>query len=73
LSFLCSACYALTSHVGHMIQPESDNAKRDEYLKSLMSLPNIAIQIAAICLPNNIAEGSNCIFMTSILYVMRAS
>jgi hypothetical protein len=56
-----------------MIQPESDNAKRDEYLKSLMSLPNIAIQIAAICLPNNIAEGSNCIFMTSILYVMRAS
>nr|CAB3497398.1 unnamed protein product [Digitaria exilis] len=26
--------------VGHMIQAESDNAKRDEYLKRLMSLPN---------------------------------
>ncbi|VAI40690.1 unnamed protein product [Triticum turgidum subsp. durum] len=26
--------------VGHMIQAESDNTKRDEYLKRLMSLPN---------------------------------
>ncbi|GJN22595.1 hypothetical protein PR202_gb10175 [Eleusine coracana subsp. coracana] len=26
--------------VGHMIQAESDNVKRDEYLKRLMSLPN---------------------------------
>ena len=31
---------ALTTQVGHMIQAESDNAKRDEYLKRLMSLPN---------------------------------
>jgi exportin-1 len=31
---------ALTIQVGHMIQAESDNAKRDEYLKRLMSLPN---------------------------------
>jgi hypothetical protein len=54
-----------------MIQAESDNVKRDEYLKRLMR-HSIAIQIAAICLPN-IAEGSNCILMTSILYVMRAS
>lgn len=30
----------LTAQVGHMIQAESDNAKRDEYLKRLMSLPN---------------------------------
>jgi hypothetical protein len=72
LSFLRSACYALTSHVGHMIQAESDNVKKDEYLKSLMSLPNTAIRIAAICLPN-IPEGSNCTFTTSILSVMRAS
>jgi hypothetical protein len=42
-----------------MIQAESVNVKRDEYLKRLMRL-SIAIQIAAICLPN-IAEGSNCI------------
>ena len=31
---------ALTTQVGHMIQAESDNAKRDEYLKRFMSLPN---------------------------------
>ena len=31
---------ALTTQVGHMIQAESDNAKRDEYLKRLISLPN---------------------------------
>lgn len=30
----------LTAQVGHMIQAESDNTKRDEYLKRLMSLPN---------------------------------
>lgn len=30
----------LTIQVGHMIQAESDNTKRDEYLKRLMSLPN---------------------------------
>jgi hypothetical protein len=52
-------------------ESESDNVKRDEYLKRLMRL-SIAIQIAAICLPN-IAEGSNCIFTTSILYVMCSS
>jgi hypothetical protein len=54
-----------------MIQAESDNVKRGEYLKRLMRL-SIAIQIAVICLPN-IAERSNCIFTTSILYVMCAS
>jgi hypothetical protein len=54
-----------------MIQAESNNVKRDEYLKRLMRL-SIAIQIAAICLPN-IAEGYNFIFTTSILYVMHAS
>ncbi|XP_037466741.1 protein EXPORTIN 1A-like [Triticum dicoccoides] len=30
----------VTQQVGHMIQAESDNTKRDEYLKRLMSLPN---------------------------------
>ena len=32
--------FVLTVQVGHMIQAESDNTKRDEYLKRLMSLPN---------------------------------
>jgi hypothetical protein len=59
-------CYDLTSHMGHMIQAESNNVKRHEYLKRLMRLSNITIQIATICLPN-ITEGSNCIFMTSII------
>jgi hypothetical protein len=33
-------CSVLIVQVGHMIQAESDNTKRDEYLKRLMSLPN---------------------------------
>ena len=47
LSFVC---LVLTVQVGHMIQAESDNTKRDEYLKRLMSLPNQVPYVAFVLL-----------------------
>lgn len=34
--------------VGHMIQAESDPARRDEYLKRLMDLPNQVVYFAVV-------------------------
>lgn len=40
INYFLKTFSVLTVQVGHMIQAESDNTKRDEYLKRLMSLPN---------------------------------
>ena len=50
LLMLSFVCLVLTVQVGHMIQAESDNTKRDEYLKRLMSLPNQVPYVAFVLL-----------------------